>query len=63
MVLLRYKTSENAADALNTNILFLKSGGDIILPRGYISLTPLSAKYLDNWYEINERGIALLTNT
>ena len=49
----------NAADALNTNILFLKSGGDIDSSSSYIFLTPLSAKYLDKWYEINERGIAL----
>ena len=49
----------NSADTLNTNILFLKSGGDIDSSSGYIFLTPLSAKYLENWYEINERGIAL----
>src|SRR5215212_9455807 len=49
----------NAADALNTNILFLKSGGDIDSPSGDIFLTPLSAKYLDKWNEINEKEIAL----
>jgi signal transduction histidine kinase len=49
----------NAADALNTNILFLKSGGDIDSPSGDIFLTPLSAKYFDKWNEINEKEIAL----
>jgi len=49
----------NAADALNTNILFLKSGGDIDSPSGDIFLTPLSAKYLDKWNETNEKEIAL----
>src|SRR5215208_5896422 len=49
----------NAADALNTNILFLKPGGDIDSPSGEIFLTPLSAKYLDKWNEINEKEIAL----
>ena len=49
----------NAADALNTNILFLKSGGDIDSPSGDIFLTPLSAKYLDKWNETNEKAIAL----
>jgi len=49
----------NAADALSTNILFLRSGGDITSSIGDIFLTPLSSKYLDDWHEINERGIAL----
>ena len=49
----------NAVDALNTNILLLKSGGDIDSSSSYIFLTPLSAKYLDMWYDLNERGIAL----
>jgi signal transduction histidine kinase len=50
---------KNAADELNTNILFLRSGGDITPSSGDIFLTPLSSKYLDKWYEINERGIEL----
>jgi nitrate/nitrite-specific signal transduction histidine kinase len=49
----------NVVDALNTNILFLRSGGNITSPSGDILLTPLSARYLDKWYEINEKGIAL----
>jgi signal transduction histidine kinase len=48
-----------AADALNSNILFLRSGGNISSSSGNIFLTPLSAKYLDKWYEINEKGSAL----
>jgi signal transduction histidine kinase len=49
----------NAADALNTNILSLKSGGDIDSSSGYIFLTPLSVKYLDKWNDINKERIAL----
>src|SRR5919202_1237410 len=49
----------NATDALNTNILFLRSGGHIASPSGDIFLTPLSAKYLDKWYEISEKGSTL----
>ena len=49
----------NAADALNTNILFLRSGGHIASSSGDIFLEPLSAKYLDKWYEISEKGSAL----
>jgi nitrate/nitrite-specific signal transduction histidine kinase len=49
----------NAADALNTNILFLRSGGEIASSSGDIFLEPLSAKYLDKWYEISEKGSAL----
>ena len=48
-----------AADALNTNILFLRSGSHIPSSSGDILLTPLSAKYLDKWYEISEKGTAL----
>jgi hypothetical protein len=36
----------NASDALNTNILFLRSGGEVVSPSGSIFLTALSAKYL-----------------
>lgn len=49
----------NAADALNANILFLRSGGHIASSSGDIFLEPLSAKYLDKWYEISEKGSAL----
>jgi signal transduction histidine kinase len=49
----------NAADALNTNILFLRSGGNIAYSSGDIFLTPLSARYLDKWNEINEKASAL----
>jgi signal transduction histidine kinase len=49
----------NAADALNTNILFLRSGGHIASSSGNIFLEPLSAKYLDKWDEISEKGSAL----
>lgn len=49
----------NATDALNTNILFLRSGGHIASSSGDIFLTPLSAKYLDKWYEISEKGNTL----
>jgi signal transduction histidine kinase len=50
---------KNAADALNTNIQILRSGGGMTSSTGDIFLKPLSAKYLDKWYEINEKGIAL----
>ncbi len=50
---------KNAAEELNTNILFLRSGGDITPSSSDIFLTPLSSKYLDKWYEINDRGISL----
>ena len=49
----------NARDALNTNILFLRSGGHIASSSGDIFLEPLSAKYLDKWDEISEKGSAL----
>jgi signal transduction histidine kinase len=49
----------NATDALNANILFLRSGGHISSPSGDIFLMPLSAKYLDKWYEIREKGSTL----
>ena len=49
----------NAVDALNTNILFLRSGGSITSASGDIILTPLSAKYLDKWNEISEKGSTL----
>jgi signal transduction histidine kinase len=49
----------NATDALNTNILFLRSGGQIVSSSGDIFLTPLSSKYLDKWYEISEKGDTL----
>src|SRR5215208_5854812 len=54
----------NASDALNENISFLRSGGDVTPSSSpssldNIFLTPLSAKYLDKWYEINENRIAL----
>jgi hypothetical protein len=52
---------------LNENISFLRSGGDVTPSSSSSSpssldnifLTPLSAKYLDKWYEINENRIAL----
>src|SRR5215203_210630 len=54
----------NASDALNENISFLRSGGDVTPSSSpssldNIFLKPLSAKYLDKWYEINENRIAL----
>ena len=49
----------NARDALNTNILSLRSGGHIASSSGDIFLEPLSAKYLDKWDEISEKGSAL----
>jgi signal transduction histidine kinase len=49
----------NASDALNTNILFLRSGGSITSASGDILLTPLSAKYFDKWNEISEKGSTL----
>lgn len=49
----------NASDALNTNILFLRSGGSITSASGDIFLTSLSAKYLDKWNEISEKGSTL----
>ena len=55
----RIEDLRNAADALNTNILFLRSGGHIASSSGDIFLEPLSAKYLDKWYEISEKGSAL----
>jgi signal transduction histidine kinase len=51
----RIENVRNATDALNTNILFLRSGGQIASSSGDIFLTPLSAKYLDKWYEISEK--------
>jgi signal transduction histidine kinase len=41
---------------LNTNILLLRSGGQIASSSGDIFLKPLSAEYLDKWYEISEKG-------
>ena len=52
----RIENLRNATDALNTNILFLRSGGQIASSSGDIFLTPLSSKYLDKWYEISEKG-------
>lgn len=49
----------NAVNALNTNIFFLRSGGSITSASGDIILTPLSAKYLDKWNEISEKGSTL----
>jgi signal transduction histidine kinase len=49
----------NATNALNTNILFLRSGGHIASSSGDIFLELLSAKYLDKWDEISEKGSAL----
>src|SRR5215218_3187949 len=57
----------NASDALNENISFLRSGGDVTpsfsssssSSSDNIFLMPLSAKYLDKWHEINENRIAL----
>jgi hypothetical protein len=49
----------HVADSLNTNILFLRSGGHVASASGDIILTPLSAKYLDKWNEISEKGSAL----
>jgi signal transduction histidine kinase len=49
----------NASDALNTNILFLRSGGGITSSSGAIFLAPLSSKYLDKWFEISEKGSIL----
>ena len=51
----RIENVRNATDALNTNILLLRSGGQIASSSGDIFLTPLSAKYLDKWYEISEK--------
>jgi signal transduction histidine kinase len=50
---------KHVADSLNTNILFLRSGGHVVSASGDIILTPLSAKYLDKWSEISEKGSAL----
>ena len=50
---------KHVADSLNTNILFLRSGGHVASASGDIILTPLSAKYLDKWSEISEKGSAL----
>jgi signal transduction histidine kinase len=50
---------------LDENITFLRSGGNVTpsfsssFTSDNIFLTPLSAKYLDKWYEINENSIAL----
>ena len=49
----------HAADALNKNILFLRSGGHVSSSSGDIILKPLSAKYLDKWNEISDKGSAL----
>src|SRR5215211_5202441 len=54
----------NASDALNENISFLRSGGDVTpsfssSSSDNIFLTPLSSKYFGKWNEINENRIAL----
>ncbi|MFL6485015.1 MAG: ATP-binding protein [Nitrososphaera sp.] len=49
----------NATDALNTNIMFLRAGGELTFAGGTIFLKPLEAKYLDKWYEISEKGSTL----
>jgi signal transduction histidine kinase len=55
----------NASDALDENISFLRSGGNVS-PSSFSSsssenifLTPLSSKYFGKWNEINENRIAL----
>jgi signal transduction histidine kinase len=56
----------NASDALDENISFLRSGGNVS-PSSFspsassddIFLTPLSSKYFGKWNEINENRIAL----
>src|SRR5215217_865548 len=54
----------NASDALNENISFLRSGGNVSpsspsSSSDNIFLTPLSSKYFGKWNEINENRIAL----
>ena len=54
----------NASDALNENISFLRSGGNVSPSSSSSSsdnifLTPLSSKYFGKWNEINEKSIAL----
>src|SRR5919112_3403966 len=55
----------NASDALNENISFLRSGGNVnpssssSYSSDNIFLTPLSTKYFGRWNEINENRIAL----
>ena len=56
----------NASDALNKNISFLRSGGNVTpflssssSSSDNIFLTPLSSKYFGKWNEINENRIAL----
>jgi signal transduction histidine kinase len=54
----------NASDALNENISFLRSGGNVSPSSSSSSsdnifLTPLSSKYFGKWNEINENRIAL----
>jgi signal transduction histidine kinase len=55
----------NASDALNENISFLRSGGNVRPSSSSSSsldnifLTPLPSKYFSKWNEINENRIAL----
>jgi signal transduction histidine kinase len=54
----------NASDALNENISFLRSGGNVSPSSSSSSsdnifLTPLSSKYFGKWNKINENRIAL----
>jgi signal transduction histidine kinase len=55
----------NASDALDENISFLRSGGNVSPSSSSSSssdnifLTPLSSKYFGKWNEINENRIAL----
>jgi signal transduction histidine kinase len=55
----------NASDALDENISFLRSGGNVTPSSSSSSssdnifLTPLSSKYFGKWNEINENRIAL----
>ncbi|MDQ3854353.1 MAG: HAMP domain-containing histidine kinase [Thermoproteota archaeon] len=52
----------NASNALNENISLLRSGGNVTPSSSSsdnVFLTPLSPKYLEKWYEINENRVSL----
>jgi signal transduction histidine kinase len=61
----QFGSLRNASDALNENISFLRSGGNVSpspsssFPSDNIFLTPLSTKFFSKWNEINENRIAL----
>src|SRR5215211_619920 len=60
----QFDSLRNASDALNENISFLRSGGNVSPSSSSSSsdnifLTPLSTKYFGKWNEINENRIAL----